>query len=298
MKVEYYHCSSDPSSLDGVIIEDMRCAVIDGTAPHTTDPAYPAAADSILNFGAFIDVEKAGREREAIVGISKKISGLYSDVRSILGVASALYRERMKETEKHLLYGKMQKCALKHNTMKGGAEIYPYAAKGIGGIRWLSSSAPSGGRLDGKINELFTVYPVVSRRGASRYFIETAADIAERSGNTVIRCPAPRYGGLEAALVCDTGVAYVSTDDADARGRINADRFVESGSSPDGYARLCRKIERRLNSAADAAFDEISRLHRELEEIYGACTDFESLTEYTLAAEETIFRMGRERSTT
>ncbi len=33
--IEYYYCSSDSNSLDGVVIPDLGVAVIDGTAPHS-----------------------------------------------------------------------------------------------------------------------------------------------------------------------------------------------------------------------------------------------------------------------
>ncbi len=33
-QVEYLYCSGDPGSLDGVSIPRIRCAVVDGTAPH------------------------------------------------------------------------------------------------------------------------------------------------------------------------------------------------------------------------------------------------------------------------
>lgn len=32
--VEYLWCSGDPGSLDGVVMPELRCAVVDGTAPH------------------------------------------------------------------------------------------------------------------------------------------------------------------------------------------------------------------------------------------------------------------------
>ena len=36
--VDYIHCSSDPNSLDGVIIKDIGVAMVDGTSPHIVDP--------------------------------------------------------------------------------------------------------------------------------------------------------------------------------------------------------------------------------------------------------------------
>lgn len=35
----FYHCSSDPKSLDGLLIPETGKAVLDGTAPHTVESA-------------------------------------------------------------------------------------------------------------------------------------------------------------------------------------------------------------------------------------------------------------------
>ena len=47
------YCSSDPKSLDGIIIkkESRRIAIIDGTAPHERDAVIPGAIDEIINLG-------------------------------------------------------------------------------------------------------------------------------------------------------------------------------------------------------------------------------------------------------
>ncbi len=46
--VEYLWCSGDPDSLDGVVLPDLRCAVVDGTSPHGTAPlGHPAKKVSI-----------------------------------------------------------------------------------------------------------------------------------------------------------------------------------------------------------------------------------------------------------
>ena len=50
---EAIFCSSDPNSLDGVIISSDKgsVAVIDGTAPHECDAKIPGARDEIINLG-------------------------------------------------------------------------------------------------------------------------------------------------------------------------------------------------------------------------------------------------------
>ena len=36
--VERLWCSGDPDSLDGVVLPELRCAVVDGTSPHVVEP--------------------------------------------------------------------------------------------------------------------------------------------------------------------------------------------------------------------------------------------------------------------
>ena len=32
--VEYHHCPSDPESIDGIMIDKLKVAIVDGTPPH------------------------------------------------------------------------------------------------------------------------------------------------------------------------------------------------------------------------------------------------------------------------
>ena len=282
MSVEYYRCSSDPDSLDGIIIKELELAVIDGTAPHTTDPIYPAAIDSILNFGAFIDRDKAERKREIIIGISKKIAGLYSSARRYLEAADRIHSERMSAVEKYINREKMQKHATKYRKDKN-APLFPHCEKGHCTTRYISSSVPKRGRLYKKIIENYKTYLVQSRYGGEHYFLRTVAENAEKDGNTVIRCPSPVYSDtLEAVIICETGNAYIATAKCDGiAATVNADKFFCGISERAGYARLCKKTEEMLWGMSDAVFYEISHLHGELERIYGECTDFRGLTTYT-----------------
>ncbi len=53
-EVEYFFCSSDISSLDGVRIAGSNTAIIDGTEPHAAEPAMPGITDVIVNLGQYI----------------------------------------------------------------------------------------------------------------------------------------------------------------------------------------------------------------------------------------------------
>lgn len=53
--VEYFYCSSDQKSLDGVRIKNI--SIIDGTAPHSFDATLPQIKQKIINLGEFIKDE-------------------------------------------------------------------------------------------------------------------------------------------------------------------------------------------------------------------------------------------------
>src|SRR5690606_10428056 len=55
--VEFHHCPSDPNSVDGVVITELKVGIVDGTAPHIIDPIYPGLIDKIIDIGQFIDSE-------------------------------------------------------------------------------------------------------------------------------------------------------------------------------------------------------------------------------------------------
>lgn len=89
--VEYHHCSSDPHSLDGLVIPALQVAFLDGTSPHTVDPIHPGAVDSILNFGEFWDEDKLIPSKQGIMDCSKKISNLFKKTYFYLAAAKSIY---------------------------------------------------------------------------------------------------------------------------------------------------------------------------------------------------------------
>lgn len=91
--VEFWQCSSDNDSLDGVIVPALNIGIIDGTAPHIVDPLYPGAVDEIINLGEHWDESHLSRHKEEIISISQAISQKYTKCYNYLQRAS-LIREK------------------------------------------------------------------------------------------------------------------------------------------------------------------------------------------------------------
>ena len=77
MDIEYHWCSSDDHSLDGIVMSKHGIGIVDGTAPHVIDAAYPGAVDEVLNLGQF-GTPANQVIRDSIVQLTRDISELFN----------------------------------------------------------------------------------------------------------------------------------------------------------------------------------------------------------------------------
>lgn len=88
--VEYFYCSSDPKSLDGIIMKERKIGIIDGTSPHVCEPTLPGCFDEIINLGAFWDNRVLKERRGEICELVKEKKRLYKSAYSYLSVSGKL----------------------------------------------------------------------------------------------------------------------------------------------------------------------------------------------------------------
>lgn len=83
---EYYHCSSDPSSLDGVLIftDGGVTGLLDGTPPHVCEPALPGAREEIINLGEYWDGEILRRQKNEIEALGERKGAEYKSAYTYL----------------------------------------------------------------------------------------------------------------------------------------------------------------------------------------------------------------------
>ena len=79
--VTEYACSSDPASLDGILIERAghpAMGLLDGTPPHVCEPALPGAREEIINLGAFWDARRLVGQRDTIERLNREKAEAYA----------------------------------------------------------------------------------------------------------------------------------------------------------------------------------------------------------------------------
>ena len=92
-RMEEILCSSDPDSLDALILPEWKVSIADGTAPHILEPRYPAVSESILSFGDFLDPIKLKPHSETIRQINRLISKNYTQAVNCLAAARSFLND-------------------------------------------------------------------------------------------------------------------------------------------------------------------------------------------------------------
>ena len=75
--VEYVHCSSDPDSLDGVLVPKLGLGIVDGTAPHVIEPKAPGAIEEYVNLGRAFNTDELAIHTKEILDIQNNIKQCY-----------------------------------------------------------------------------------------------------------------------------------------------------------------------------------------------------------------------------
>ena len=93
LQIEYIRCSGDPDSLDAVWLPQLGTAVVDGTAPHVVEPAYPAAVGRYVNLGQFYNVDRLKERRREIVACTNGYQAEYRKAYACLHACGAVRAE-------------------------------------------------------------------------------------------------------------------------------------------------------------------------------------------------------------
>lgn len=89
--VELHYCTSDPSSLDAIVIKKLGVVMLDATAPHIVDPKNPGAVDEIVNLGDYWNLDGIVKNKEDIIECNKDISNSFKRAFKFLQSAEPIY---------------------------------------------------------------------------------------------------------------------------------------------------------------------------------------------------------------
>lgn len=104
--LEYHHCSSDDSSLDAIVIKELKLAILDGTKPHIVDPKNPGAVDEIINMGVALDNDLLSLNKKEIMTIHSMKSTNFNRAYTFLASAKSVHEDWSRLNSKALIPSK------------------------------------------------------------------------------------------------------------------------------------------------------------------------------------------------
>ncbi len=275
LKTEAIFCSSDISSLDGVIVEngEKRIAVLDGTAPHEFEAEYPGAVGEILNHADFWESKWLIGQGDKIAALSKSKRDAYKTAYKYMKVAGEAAR--------------LTDSAFKsYETSEAVSDITALCGtlgeRGSGKIkkRLVSSFGKEGEkRLCGIEEEAKNKFSVVAPNAISRVIFKEIYEclLKKESDLTLLYSPysADRIEGIylpaSETLILQNGPgkAMISIEEGAILSELEREK-----------QRAAKKLHEDALAEARRWFAVASNIHAELEQIYKMTMNFDMLSEF------------------
>ncbi|MCR5817026.1 MAG: ATPase [Ruminococcus sp.] len=279
-----FHCSSDPDSLDAVVLDDYKTIVVDGTAPHTFDPDLPAIKQVIVNLGDCWNEESLQKSADGIkkaVALNRSYlgrSGRYvcalSDIcfdTYSLG-SEALDRGGIKalaeRIEKRVITGK--------GTGSGEIGVRQLSAVTMEGFKTYADTLLSCGRVYRFTDDSFA---------ASAMLLDELAQYASARGYDVILCVTQLLGCdvTEHIIIPELDAAFMSVNKLTDIGRtgraVNLSKYYDEQmmTQKAPRLRLNRSAARTLTDEAAKTLTLAKQAHDEIEKYYISAMDFSAI---------------------
>ena len=288
--VRYIYCSSDASSLDGIIIKELKIAVIDATAPHVYEPRFIGAVESFVDLSAFLDESKLVPRRKEIERLAMK---------KHIGFDSAYRYLRVYHTVCLCIEELVKPAVNFEKTSHFASRMLRYLEEGNGEINNLlvRSIGMRGLCSFDTYYENASVYYEVNDYYDSAHFLVSEIFEKMRSKNVDVNVSRNPIipARIDALATVNEGLTFEISNgmNEDVRA-INMKRFVNPKKISDVRSeyRAAARIRDDALCLAMERFEMIKGYHFELEKIYGEAMDFDAKEKYTEEFCNKIFEMN------
>lgn len=286
--VECFYCSSDPSSLDGVILDGGRAGIWDGTAPHTAEPRLPGADGEFADLGRFWNTGALETDADVLRDLARQKADCYASAYRALAAAgycsdelNALGNTAVDEVKLNA-YIKKLTASLPKGDNGCRRELFTSAISGAGEVRSAAFE-----------NQARTVWSVGSRAGfTGRFFAVLTDALAERGCALTVSLSPLDPNIIDGVYVHGAETAFVISAKTDGARYINPLRFMSGELLTSCRVRMKFLEKCRDSLMADALFSlsASKATHDEVERIYGAAMDFERKEAFEKELTEKIFK--------
>ena len=294
---ERIYCSSDPNSLDGIIIPSLRVSIADATSPHTMDPDYPAASGEIINLGECWDKEKLRGKSEEIIELTDKNKACHKRCRRFVDSAFSVYGDGEKICRENLDKRRIERYAAR---IAARSFKRPSVRIGLEKMRLLDAITPEGYLFLNHTVEEMCVKKTVFEDDfgvAAAVIIGEIRTYAIASGFDVISSPfIGNEKKIRHIIIPQLGLGFFTKDKfcspaPEGAKYVSLRRFYDSDGMRYSRAKLnfAKKASKELIDEAFSALRSAKEIHDELESIYIDAMDFGKVEEIRKGIQKRIW---------
>lgn len=281
-EAEVLCCSSDPTSLDGVVFPRKKLCVLDATAPHIVEPQYWGAVEQIVPLSVCADERLLHSKAAEIRTVTLENAALHRRCRRYIAAAASLLADNAHIEEQVMDREKIRQVAARI----ARREWEPSTAPGRETHRFLSAVTPEGilTFYDTLSSLCPRIYTVLDEYGAAaRLLLEELRRQALADGQSVISCPCPLQpeAGAEHLIFPELGLGFTTSNsfheaDFPAYRRIHAARFTDAEALRLKRQRLSfnRRAAKELLDTAVTLSAQAKAVHDRMEEYQIAAMDW------------------------
>lgn len=284
--VELCVCSSDPMSLDGVIIRDKKTVLLDGTAPHIIEPKYPGACEEIINLGEYWDNKKLALSYESILEATDKNKAFHKSAAMYLSTCGELIDDNIllsascTNRTRVLSYADFLKR--KYIPRRGAGE-------GMEWIRFIEGITPCGViTYNDTVTEYYNKKIIIDDKygAVSNIILEAIRSDALNKGYEIITIRNPWLPSklIDHILIPELSLCFVTENEyvhfnCNDR-RIHSRRFIDASRIRTLRSRMLfnRRITKELISSAVSTLSKAKLTHDILEKYYSEAMNFHAVT--------------------
>ena len=284
---ERIYCSSDPDSLDAVILPGCKLAVADGTPPHTLEPRYPGVCETIVDLGAFRDDAMLRKNAAEIIAKTDLNAAEHRKCVGFLAAAKGAADDANRFVYAALRFDKLKRFASKLAQSSFGAAS---GEPGRERRRFLSALTPKGGIIFGEsFNTLCEKHTVLEDEYgvASSALLHILKEAALESGHDCIVCPCPTEPRrIEHLIIPSLSAGYFTSNsyhgyEGTPDVAVECGRFFDHDVLKRHKNRIAfdRRAAREMLDEAVVKLANAKKIHDELERFYVGSMDFVRLNE-------------------
>lgn len=287
--IELIHCSSDPNSLDGIILTNKKISMVDATPPHIIEPTYPGVYQTVVNLCEYFDNVELHTKLDKIVELQTKNNQCHKKCCKLLKCADILLNDNKMLIENYTDTDKIESLAKK--IIK--KEFAKQNKKATEHKRLLSAIT----------NQGVVSYPQTPKDLAKKiYLIKDSYGISSGLLLSNLResliklgyefyccyCPLNQQSQIEHIIIPSLSLAFVTSNDylkydlnkINPITVISFTRFTDMSKlkAHKQFISFNKKLSAKLINSAVDTLKKAKSLHDELELQYNSSVDFDRVT--------------------